>query len=304
MKKLKSTRIFFIFFLILLFPLTACSEFTGLRTPFYDGALIKLDKEAIEVYQARGEIIGAEKEFYIRHSFSEAIIEPSLAYPDEEIYLLEEGRFVIGKDIPAGRATLLGNESVFTSENYEVHLGNLIVRDEVGEFYFENLFHSEYGQLTAQIDLIEGHEIEVIGTNPEISIFYSEILPENPYLLMELPQLLQNLGRIDFQQAIEVSADEKTVNLTAGIYEVGVHFPAGKYEIANLQAPHNTEMYIFQESNQPRVIELLLGSQFEDKLEPNEEFIEKKNIQIEFFDGDKIYLNLVNHLKLICLTND
>lgn len=91
---------------LMVFPLlflTSCSKYTGLRTPLYDGQPIKPDEEAIEVYQASAEVIGAEKDFYIRYVFSEDILQESLDYPKAEPVLLEEGRYLIGTDLPAGR---------------------------------------------------------------------------------------------------------------------------------------------------------------------------------------------------------
>lgn len=259
-----------------------------MKTPLYDGKPIKKDEEAIAIYGATGEIIGEEKDYYIRQLFSEDLLKDSLPYPTEEPILLKEGRYIIGEDLPTGRATLLGNESSFSTESYDVHVGNLSIRDEIGALYFENLFHSEYGQLTTQLDLIEGHEINIVGKESEITVFYSARLPDNPYVLMELPELNQNLDRTAVQQPLEVSKEAKVVNLTAGIYEIGVHFTAGEYHLSALEAPHNTEMYLFRDSNEPRVVELLLDSTEKHK----------EAITVKLIDGDKIYLNLVNQLKL------
>lgn len=268
--------------------LSSCGHLNGLKIPLYDGKPIKQDEDAITIYESTGEVIGEEKNYYIRHSFSEDLLEDSLNYPSEEPILLEEGHYIIGEDLPAGRATFLGNESSFSTESYDIHVGNLSIRDKGGALYFENLFHSEYGQLTAQVDLIEGHEINIVGKEPEITVFYSEELPENPYVLMELPELIQNLDQTAVQEPLEVSKDAKVIYLTAGIYEVGVHFKAGEYYLSALEAPHNTEIYLFREGTDPRVIELLLDSAEKRKQE----------IIVQLLEGDKIYLNLVNQLKL------
>ena len=285
--------------IILLF-LTSCSKYTGLRTPLYDGEPIKPNEAAIELYRSTAEVSGAEKEFYIRYPFSHDILQKSLDYPNEKPFLLEEGSYVIGEDLPAGRASLLGNESSFSTENYDVHVGNLVVRDAVGTIYFENLFHSEYGQLTTQFDLIPGHEITIIGKEAEITVFYEESLPKDPYILMEVPDLIKNLDRINVQQPLEIFEAGKIVRLTAGIYEVGLHFEAGEYILSDLIAPHNTEMYIFRESSSPRVIELLMGDPKD--LEASQDLDEKAKIKL--VAGEKIYLNLVKQLDLIFLEEE
>lgn len=293
---------------IVLLLLTSCSNYTGLRTPLYDGKPIKPKEAEIEVYRSSGEVTGAEKEFYIRYPFSEDILNKSLDYSNEEPFLLKEGRYLIGEDLPAGRVTLLGNESSFSTENYDVHVGNLIVRDEAGNIYFENLFHSEYGQLTAQLDLLPGHEITIIGTESEITVFYEERLPKDPYILMDVPDLTRNLDRINVQQPLEITGNGRVVHLAAGIYEVGLHLDAGKYALSDMVAPHNTEMYIFSESSSPRVIELLIEEQkyLEDSqdLEGKIEVKKDEDAKIELSVGDKIYLNLVTRLELVRLTEE
>lgn len=296
MKKVNNQKTNLYFLTIVLLLLTSCSKYTGLRTPLYDGQPIKPNEAAIETYRATAEVIDAEKEYYIRYPFSEDILRKSLDYPSEEPFLLEEGRYIIGEDLPAGRASLLGNESSFSTENYDVHVGNLIIRDATGEIYFENLFHSEYGQLTAQLDLISGHAITIIGKEAEITVFYEESLPEKPYVLMDLPDLIENLDRVNVQQPIQILEERGIVYLTAGIYEVGQHLAAGDYVLSNLIAPHHTEMYVFDKSSTPQVIELLMGKPTD--LKESQESL-KERAKIELKDGEKIYLNLVNRLELI-----
>lgn len=251
--------------------MASCSNYKGVILPKYDGKPIKKDEKAINIYQSTDEIVGEEKEYYIRDTFSE--------------------------DLPAGRATLLGNESSFTSKNYDIHVGNLSVYDADGALYFENLFHSEYGQLTAQFDLIENHKINIVGKEPEITVFYSEQLPKDPYVLMELPQLIQNLDRTDVQQPLEISRNKETVHLAAGIYEVGVHLESGDYILSGLEAPHSTELYLFRSEKEPRIIELLIDDSEVLDEEKKEDTINKfDDTKIELMDGDKLYLNLVNRL--------
>lgn len=296
MQKLNSQKGILYLLVVTLLLLTSCGEFPGLRTPRYDGEPVKPDTAAIEAYRMGAEVTGAAKEYYIRYPFSEDILQKSREYPSEEPFLLEAGRYLIGEDLAAGRATLLGNESSFSTENYDVHVGNLIIRDAAGEVYFENLFHSEYGQLTAQVDLLPGHEITIIGTDPEITVFYEEALPRDPYLLMEPPILIQTLDRLNVQQPLQILEEGKVVYLTAGIYEVGLHFEEGTYRLSDLVAPHNTELYLFRENSSPQVIELLMGN-MEENIEPKQ----KEGPEIELLAGDKIYLNLVKQLALISL---
>lgn len=286
------------FVLATLFILVGCNGFTGIREPLYDGRPIQRDEEAIEIYNESGEIVGEEKDYYFRYPFSEDIYEPSLDFPDQEPFLLRDGEYVIGEDVASGRVTLLGNQSVFTSENYDVHLGNFIIRDEEGEIYFENLFHAAYGQLVAQVDLIPGHTIEIIGRAPEITVFYSEQIPEDPYILMDPPQLLLNLEQLSVQQPIRRMKDDIT-GLTAGIYEIGTHLEAGTYEILDFYAVHSTAIYLFNEEEDPRVFELVVD---EEKIP--EDLDLEDNLEIELQEGEKIYLELISSLVLQRVEND
>lgn len=259
----------------------------------YDGTPVVPNDESIAMYQESREIIGEEKDYYIRYPFSEAITEPSLPYPNEEPVLLSEGEYIIGRDLPAGRVTLIGNESVFTGDNYEVHAGNFIIRDESDDVYFENLFHTDYGQSVAQVDLILGHVIEIIGADPEVTVFYEPKLPENPYVLMDPPQLLVNLDNLTTQQPLVLNEGEQSVQLTAGIYEVGEHLAPGTYEVSEIIAVHNTELFLFREGAEPRVFELLVNTQSgEEASEEVDTFL------IELQTGDKIYPNLIESLKM------
>ena len=297
MKVIKSGSKWFLF--LLLFT-TGCSGFNGIRQPMYDGKKIEAKENASNVYHKSREILGVEKEYYFRYPFSKDIYNKSIDYPDEEEVLLEEGSYTIGEDISEGRVTFQGNQSVFAPDNYEVHVGNLIIKDLDGEIYFENLFHSEYGQLVAQVDLIPGHEITIVGTDPEITAFYESELPEDPYHLMTSIQVLENLDRLEVDQPIKKEKDK--VSLTAGIYEVGEHLESGTYELLDVGAVHNTEIYLFRKDEEPRVFELLVNAQEVDLQEG--EFIDETNkekedtIQFTLQEGDKIYPNLVHTLTL------
>src|SRR5690625_4352210 len=120
MKKLKSPAFWFCLTGIL-FIVSGCSEFTGIRQPLYDGQPVEPKTEAIEIYETSREITGAEKEYYLRHTFSDTIHQPSLDYADNETVLLTTREYVIGEDVTAGRVSLLGNEIVFSSDRYTVH---------------------------------------------------------------------------------------------------------------------------------------------------------------------------------------
>lgn len=272
---------------VFLLGLTGCASFHGLREPLYDGEAVVPDDEAIESYQTSQEVIGDEKDYYFRYPFSEEMTADSLSYPNEAPLLLEEGEYVIGEDLPAGRASLLGNESIFTGDNYDVQVGNMIIRDEAGDVYFENLFHSDYGQLVAQVDLIAGHTIEMIGESPEVTVFYAEEFPEDPYVLMDPPEVLVNLEELFVPNPVHLEAEQGPVQLTAGIFEVGEHLAPGQYEIKTVEAPHNTELFVFREGEEARVFELLVN-QGEVEDPP----------QIDLRVGDKIYPNLVARLEL------
>ena len=131
----------------------------GLRQPLYDGQSMEPKQEAIDIYEKLEKSLEKRKNI-IRYPFSQDIYQPSLEYTENEPVLLTDGEYVIGEDLPAGRVSLLGNESSFISDSYEAHVGNFKIYDPKGEVYFENLFHSLYGPLIAQVDLQVGHTIE------------------------------------------------------------------------------------------------------------------------------------------------
>src|SRR5699024_12712140 len=142
---------------------------------------------------------------------------------------LKDGMYVIVEDLPASRAILLVNESIFASENYEAQVGNLTIYDKMGVVYFENLFHSLYGPLVAQVDFIPWHTIEIIGKDAQISAFYTSEIPDNPYVLMDPLQVLQNLGRIYVQNQILLECD--IMFYSQGIYEVGFKLTPHQYKV-------------------------------------------------------------------------
>lgn len=285
----------FLYALPVFIILTACADFNGIRDPLYDGKEVVPDEAAIETYHESGEVIGDEKDYYVRYPMSADIYNSSLAFPEAEPRLLEAGEYIVGEDLPAGRAILLSNESVFTRENTVVHVGNMTLYDEADEVYFENLFHTNYGQLTTQVDLIPGHRMEIIGTDTEITVFYEAELPENPYILMDPPELLVNLDRLAVQQPLTISEAGDQVEISAGIYEVGEHFEPSTYDITNVQAVHSTELFLFRAGEEPRVFEL--KNMGEDMAEDETEGAGNPQ-QIELRAGDKIYPSLVHTLQL------
>lgn len=326
-------------FTVLIFFLSACSNFSGIRTPKYDGRPFEVQPEKIEAYAESREIIGEEKEYYINEPFSSDILSTSLDYTNHEPVLLEEGTYVIGEDIPAGRVNMIGEKNdpqvvipgnmddPFAQPNPdELNVGTLTIRDAEGTFYFENMFHPMYGVLIAQVDFIEGHTIEITGQNPEIVVFYEEKLPDDPYVFdtrwedylaeleeqegfegfVEVEEVEESdyEGLEDFQfdqeQALTVNEEENTVELTAGIYEVGKHLEPGLYEITEESVPTHTELFIFNENEEPRVIEMSkhLFGLLHGWGELNAVNPEAEKPTFELRSGDKIYPHYVRHLKL------
>ncbi len=331
----KIRNVIFLSGLILL--LSACSSFSGLRTPLYDGEPFIAQPDKIAAYAKSREIIGEEKELFLPELFSEAILKPSMDYIDHEPVLLEEERiYTVGADLPASRVTMIGEKNDPNQiidfdtdplappkpEEYEV--GTMTIRDAEGNFYFENMFHPFYGVNIIQVDLIEGHTIELIGNNPKVVIFYDEVLPEDPYVFdtrwedyiagleaegVEIVQHseedLEDIPGMDpssfmQDQPIVISEEEQTVSINAGIYEVGVHLEAGTYEITEESVPNHTAMYLFRDSVDPKVYEIsknIFGVGHRLFVMNSDQFDNDKPI-IELKDGDKIYPHYVNHMLL------
>lgn len=269
--------------------LAGCAQFAGIRTPLYDGEPIVYDEEAATIYENHKEITGDEKEYYVRHDFSPDLWTPSLEFSGESTILLEQGTYEIGKDLPAGRAVLHGEDSDFAPNMRIIHVGTVTITDENESKYFETLFNDASGIKDAVVDLREGHTIEVVGDSPEITVTYV--------------------------QSDDLSSENQ---LIAGLYEVGEHIEPGDYSITNIAAPRTTELYWFQEGKEPRVIELLatgytmteeeLDSEWEkgniNETEYNlqlDEIKKKADTQptIELESGDKLYLPMIYSLKLV-----
>lgn len=330
----KSRNIVFISGLILL--LSACSSFTGLRTPLYDGEPIIPKPDEITAYHESREILGETKELYIPETFSEDILKPSMDYIDHEPILLEEGTYTVGVEIPASRVTLFGEKNdpnliidfdadpLAPPKPEEYEVGTMTIRDANGDFYFENMFHIHYGVLVTQVDFIEGHTIEITGNNPKVVVFYEEILPEDPYIFdtrwedyiagleaegVEMVEHseedLADIARMDpslsmQEQPILISEEEQTVSINAGIYEVGVHLDAGTYEVTEESVPNHTAMYLFRKRIEPKVFDIsknIFGVGHNTFLMNSNQLDDDKPI-IELIDGDKIYPHYVAHMLL------
>lgn len=303
--------------------MSACSNFQGLRTPLYDGEPFVANEESIEAYEDSREIVGEEKEYFLRYEMSQDIKESSLPFSDEEPVLLEEGEYIIGEDIPSGRVFLLGNQSYFqANEHQRVRIGNLIIRDQEDRVYFENHFHGAFGVLFTEVDFKEGHSVEIIGDRPEITAFYTEQMPENPYVLMELPEVIENTREME-ELLPDRSPVQEGARLHSGIWEVGVHIEAGTYALTEFVAPREAEMYVFSQTEEtPRVFALTndLTSQlplFENSQDLEDAFAEGRltweeyereqmlllagedsEVIIELQVGDTIYLSGTEQLLL------
>jgi hypothetical protein len=308
--------------------LSACSSFGGIRTPRYDGQPIEADPVKIEAFQTSNEIIGEEKEFYLPESISEEIRAESLSYIEHDPILLGEGTYVIGEDLPAGRVSLNGQKEnpqiVFPSDEYIPgapmeetgnKVGTLYIRDEAGDLYFENMFHSLYGVLITQVDFIEGHTIEIIGEQADVVVFYADEIPEDPYIFdtrqeefdaqfedLEEGEFVESYSEVEImpfeqEQPVNILDNGEIIHLKAGIYEVGEHFAPGLYEMSNGWVPTHSAAYLFREGEEVRVFEVadILYSRPWAIEEP--EPVEHPPT-IDLQTGDKFYLSYIDNLTL------
>lgn len=301
--------------------MSGCAGLNGIRTPLYDGEPFETDEEAVEAYKTSHEVIGETQENYFRYELSEDLRQPSLDFTGEEPFLIEEGSYVIGEDIPSGRVHLMGSYSAF--QEAVVHIGNLTIYDETGNIFFEHHFHSEFGELLAEVDLYEGHTIEVIGQTPNITALYEEEIPAD-MLSEDMMFAEEEIEDIEMAEEIE----EDFVELNSGIYEVGVHLQAGEYEVTNFNARRATELFLFRGEEEPRVFELThsitqglqpsgmelpftreeLESDYESGymseqdyeyfLQFFEDTAERDPITFVFEEGDKLYFNMISLIEL------
>lgn len=320
--KIKSTKIMAVFVLGIF--LSGCTSFSGIRTPKYNGEPFVADKEKIAAYQNSREVIGEEKEFYLQEPFSKDITNPSLDFIDHEPVLLEEGTYVVGEDLPAGRVNLYGqaydpNWTVIEDPNappqypevptYSV--GTLTIRDQEDILYFKNLFHMMYGNLTAQVDFIEGHIIEITGVEPAFVAFYDEEIPTPPYPFdpryedisedeTELEDMYEGVPifvQEELTQPITIREEDGKVEMIGGIFEAGVHFEPGTYTLDETNAMHHTEIFLFREGEEPRVLEV--AEFFPTGMIGMESSGNEIESEIELQAGDKIYPSYMRGLLLI-----
>lgn len=315
-------------FWVFLLILSGCSSFTGIRTPRYDGQLIEADEEKIEAYETSNEIIGEEKELYLPETITQEIRAESLDYTEHEPVLLEEGTYVIGEDLPAGRVTLNGQKEnpmlIFPGDENTAgapmeatgnKVGTMFVRDEAGDLYFENMFHPLYGVLIAQVDFIEGHTIEIIGEQANVVVFYADEIPEDPFIFdtrkedyyaqfedLEEGEIGGSYSEdetipVETDQPLTILENDQNLELKAGIYEVGKHFEPGLYEMTNGWVPTHSQAYLFREGEDVRVFEIAdilysrpwtIGEAETDENPPT----------IDLQAGDKLYLSYIEKLTL------
>lgn len=315
-------------FLILL---SACSSFTGIRTPRYDGRPMETNPEKIAAFATSKEIIGQEKALYLPETISQDIAKPSLEYEDHEPVLLEAGTYLIGEDLPAGRVSLNGEKEnprlVFPDTEYipgapkpieEYQVGTMYIRDEAGDLYFEHMFHPNYGVTQAQVDFIPGHTIEIIGSQPGIVAFYTPEIPEDPYIFdtrqaefdaqfeeMELVESFESESAGDVEvnffepeQPLKISEDGTEIEVKSGIFEVGKHFEPGTYTMTDGASPTHTEIYLFREGKEPRVFEVANFIYTRPWLLEGLDDPSAPPPTIELQIGDKIYFTYLGHLRL------
>lgn len=317
--------------------LSGCSSYSGLRTPKYDGEPFVPEQEKIVAFEKGREIIGEEQEHYLPEPFSTAILDPTLDYVAHEPMILEEGTYTVGEDIPTSRVTIMGEKEdpELSIENFvdpaapskpdEYRVGTMTIHDPEGQLYFENMFHPYYGVQIIQVDLIEGHTIEINGHFPELVIFFEEFLPSDPYIfdtrweeyLAELEQ--EGYERVEMPEQIEIpgeSAEDesdyfkhqplkiidpgKTLELKAGIYEVGVHFEAGTYEVTEQSSPTHTELFLFRQGEEPRIFDMSknLYGLFHRHGFMNMDNSDGIKATFELQPGDKIYPHYVDYMLL------
>lgn len=303
---------------------SGCASFSGIRTPEYNGEPFIADEEKIEAYQNTREIIGEEKEYYIKEPFSKDLTNATLDYINHEPVLLEEGSYIVGEDFPTGRVSIYGmaydpNMTVISDPNLppeyqdipSFSAGTITIRDTDGALYYKNLFHMMYGNTVAQVDFIEGHTIEITGVDPAFAVFYEEEIPdqvfvfdprhnsellENPHEMVEEFEGVQVFEPV-IQQPLEFREQDGMIQLRGGIFEAGVHFEPGTYSVVETNAMHHTEFFIFREGEEPRAFEV---SEFFSMGMIGKEFSEGEiESEIELKAGDKIYPSYMTSFQMV-----
>lgn len=215
--------------------LSGCTSFTGLRTPTYDGQPIEQDDEAVELYESHIQVDSEDSALYVRYPLSENLSEPSLEFSDVEPVELNEGTYTIGEDLPEGRVYLQSESSDFSPDRWIIHTANVIIRDEESDVVFEQHFQDDIGVMQAVVDLREGHTVTLTGNDPILFVNYTD---ESPVMTD--------------QTAGEVGP----ITLMAGHYEVGNQIESGEYTIEGVISPRSSELYIFSEESDGKIIEL------------------------------------------------
>ena len=284
--------------LVSLFLLSGCASFTGIRTPQYDGEPIVADEEAIDLYAESYLIHEDYSEKYFRYELSDTLFEPSLPFSANESIVLEEGSYIVGEDVEAGRVYMVGEPSNFSSDARIFHTGNLTITDEEGVIAFESHFQDYTGVMQAVVDLREGHTIEITGNDPIITLTYEESELDTEFL-----------------------ENEQAIELITGHYEVGEHLEAGTYRIESFYVPRTAAVYRFSQTGEVSVFELDARFSFEPGITPekNEEYLQwgliseeeyeqtnednlnqvQDRASIELEDGDKLYLPMIHSLVLV-----
>lgn len=296
MKRLLQSKIWMLIVPILVF-LSGCANFSGIRTPKYDGAPIQPNKEAIELFAERHQINEENEAHYFRYPLSDTLFEPSLDFSDEETILLEAGTYRVGEDLPEGRVVLQGHPSNYSAEVFLIYAGNVTVYDATNVVAFENHFQERSGVMQVVVDLREGQTVEVEGEDPRINVHYSEEAASQ------------------FQPQ---SDDPDRVILIGGHYEVGQHLEQGIYTIGTAFGPRTPVLYHFSDG-EITVVELTQnrGGIPPFSREENEEMFEfgtiseeeyKSNLKrfenqpdgpiIELKAGDKVYLPMLEQMEL------
>ncbi|GAA0367193.1 hypothetical protein GCM10008932_19000 [Alkalibacterium iburiense] len=280
-----------------LFFLAGCASFTGIRTPKYDGEPISIDEEASQLYADSYQIHPDYTDKYFRYELSETLFDPSEPLSTHGPVILEEGTYVVGEDIEAGRAFMVGEPSNFSADARIFHTGNLTITDEEGLIAFESHFQDYTGIMQAVVDLREGQTIELTGNDPIITVTYEEPDLGSSYL--------------EAEEAIE---------LITGHYEVGEHLEAGTYTIESFAVPRTAAVYRFSQtgevftyelnarfSHEPQITQEENENYFKWGLISEEEYEENNDnllnqvqdkASIELVDGDKLYLPMIHSLVL------
>lgn len=279
--------------------LTGCVSFTGLRSPRYNGQSIEQDDEAIQLYSDYAQVDEGNEHLYLRHPYSDSLREASMDFTDNEAAELNEGTYIVGEELPAGRAYLQGESSDFSPDRWIIHTANVVIRDEDEAVVFEQHFQDDNGVMQAFVDLREGHTVTLTGNDSILYVDYSD-----------QSDLLSN----------QDGEESDSVSLISGHYEAGNQIEAGEYTIAEVISPRASELYVFTGDSDRNIIELhsrlnpyhivseednqqmldfgeITPAMFEMN-ELNRERFEENKPTLILNEGDTLYLPMVNQLIL------